>query len=77
MWLFYVQHQFEMIFWAHYSEWTFPRGCTRRSSSYDLTGFLRWFTANIGMHHVHHQYSRIPFTRQPRALSEGIASFAA
>ena len=29
---------------------------------------LRWFTANIGVHHVHHLCSRIPFYRLPLAL---------
>ena len=27
---------------------------------------LKWFTANIGVHHVHHLSSRIPFYRLPR-----------
>jgi omega-6 fatty acid desaturase (delta-12 desaturase) len=38
------------------------------SSHYDLPAFLRWFTANIGVHHVHHLCSRIPFYRLPRVL---------
>ena len=46
--------------------------CTRRrlygSSHYDLPRVLRWFTANIGMHHIHHLCSRIPFYRLPLAL---------
>ena len=29
---------------------------------------LRWFTANIGVHHVHHLCSRIPFYRLPHVL---------
>ena len=29
---------------------------------------LRWFTANIGVHHVHHLNSRIPFYRLPEVL---------
>jgi omega-6 fatty acid desaturase (delta-12 desaturase) len=31
---------------------------------------LRWFTANIGVHHVHHLCSRIPFYRLPLALRD-------
>jgi omega-6 fatty acid desaturase (delta-12 desaturase) len=38
------------------------------SSHYDLPAVLRWFTANIGMHHVHHLCSRVPFYRLPQAL---------
>ena len=70
VWLFYVQHQFEMTFWAHDSEWTFQEAALRGSSYYDLPGVLRWFTANIGVHHVHHLCSRIPYYRLPRALSD-------
>ena len=40
------------------------------SSYYVLPGILRWFTANIGMHHVHHLCSRIPYYRLPRVLRE-------
>jgi len=35
-----------------------------------LPSILRWFTANIGVHHVHHLCSRIPFYRLPRVLRE-------
>lgn len=38
------------------------------SSHYDLPPLLRWFTANIGIHHVHHLYSRIPSYRLPEVL---------
>jgi fatty acid desaturase len=31
------------------------------SSHYALPESLRWFTANIGIHHVHHLCSRIPY----------------
>jgi len=68
--LFYVQHQFEMTFWAHEADWTFEEAALRGSSHYDLPGILRWFTANIGVHHVHHLCSRIPFYRLPRVLRE-------
>src|SRR5205807_7562058 len=40
------------------------------SSHYDLPAILRWFTANIGVHHVHHLCSRIPYYRLPRALRD-------
>jgi omega-6 fatty acid desaturase (delta-12 desaturase) len=70
VWLFYVQHQFEMTFWAHDGEWTFQEAALRGSSHYDLPRILRWFTANIGMHHVHHLCSRIPYYRLPRVLRD-------
>jgi omega-6 fatty acid desaturase (delta-12 desaturase) len=68
VWLFYVQHQFEGTFWARNEVWNLHEAALRGSSYYDLPGFLRWFTANIGVHHVHHLCSRIPFYRLPTAL---------
>jgi omega-6 fatty acid desaturase (delta-12 desaturase) len=70
VWLFYVQHQFEETFWAHDGEWTLHEAALRGSSHYDLPGILRWFTANIGVHHVHHLCSRIPYYRLRGALHE-------
>ena len=70
VWLFYVQHQFDPTFWARDPEWTFQEAALYGSSHYDLPGLLRWFTANIGMHHVHHLCSRIPYYRLPRALRD-------
>ncbi len=63
VWLFYVQHQFEMTFWALEAGWSFEEAALHGSSHYDLPGILRWFTANIGVHHVHHLCSRIPYYR--------------
>jgi omega-6 fatty acid desaturase (delta-12 desaturase) len=70
VWLFYVQHQFEETFWARGREWSFDEASLRGSSHYDLPGILRWFTANIGVHHVHHLCSRIPYYRLPRTLRD-------
>jgi omega-6 fatty acid desaturase (delta-12 desaturase) len=70
IWLFYVQHQFERTFWAHEERWSFQEAALHGSSHYDLPGILRWFTANIGVHHVHHLCSRIPCYRLPRVLRE-------
>ena len=70
VWLFYVQHQFEETFWAHEGEWSLHEAALRGSSHYDLPKILRWFTANIGAHHIHHLCSRIPYYRLPRALHD-------
>ena len=61
VWLFYVQHQFEGTFWARHNRWDVREAALHGSSHYDLPSILRWFTANIGIHHVHHLSSRIPF----------------
>lgn len=68
VWLFYVQHQFEGTFWARNDNWTLHEAALHGSSYYDLPGFLHWITANIGVHHVHHLCSRIPFYKLPKAL---------
>jgi len=68
VWLFYVQHQFENTFWAHGGGWSHQQAALLGSSYYDLPAVLRWFTANIGVHHVHHLYSRIPFYRLHRLV---------
>ena len=60
LWLFYVQHQFERTYWAHDDEWSFEAASVAGSSYLDLPPILRWFTANIGLHHVHHLAPRIP-----------------
>ncbi len=70
VWLFYVQHQFEGTFWAESDDWTLHDAALHGSSHYDLPKFLHWFTANIGMHHLHHLCSRIPYYRLPRALRD-------
>jgi omega-6 fatty acid desaturase (delta-12 desaturase) len=70
VWLFYVQHQFEETFWARASTWTMPEAALHGSSHYDLPRALHWFTANIGMHHVHHLCSRIPCYRLAQVLHD-------
>jgi omega-6 fatty acid desaturase (delta-12 desaturase) len=70
VWLFYVQHQFEETFWAREGGWSFEEAALHGSSHYDLPAILRWFTANIGVHHVHHLCSRIPYYRLPRVLRD-------
>ena len=70
VWLFYVQHQFEEAFWARDEEWSRHDAALRGSSHYVLPGVLRWLTANIGAHHVHHLCSGIPYYRLPRTLRD-------
>lgn len=70
VWLFYVQHQFEATHWARGDAWSFHEAALNGSSHYQLPLVLRWFTANIGAHHIHHLASRIPFYRLPEVLRE-------
>lgn len=70
VWLFYVQHQFEETNWNRDEDWQLHDSALHGSSFYDLPSVLRWFTANIGVHHVHHLYSRIPFYRLTEVLRD-------
>jgi acyl-lipid omega-6 desaturase (Delta-12 desaturase) len=70
VWLFYVQHQFEQTVWERDEGWKLHQAALYGSSHYDLPGWLRWFTANIGIHHVHHLCSRIPYYRLPSVLRD-------
>jgi acyl-lipid omega-6 desaturase (Delta-12 desaturase) len=70
VWLFYVQHHFEYTLWEHGDRWAQHDAALYGSSHYDLPAILRWFTANIGVHHVHHLCSRIPFYRLPEVLRD-------
>ena len=65
-----MQHQFEHTTWASDQAWNLHDAALYGSSYYDLPAFLRWFTADIGVHHVHHLCSRIPFYRLSRVLRE-------
>lgn len=70
VWLFYVQHQFEDTHWDHQEEWDMHEAALEGSSHYDLPLVLHWFSANIGIHHIHHLYSRIPFYRLPQIVKD-------
>jgi omega-6 fatty acid desaturase (delta-12 desaturase) len=70
IWLFFIQHQFEETYWEEGKEWNFHSGAIHGSSHYDLPAVLRWFTANVGIHHVHHLASRIPFYRLRQVLRD-------
>ena len=60
VWLFYVQHQFEAVYWEHGKEWDFEKAALEGSSYYKLPRILQWFSGNIGFHHIHHLSPRIP-----------------
>ena len=70
VWLFYVQHQFDETRWDHEEDWSRHESALHGSSHYDLPPVLAWFTANIGVHHVHHLCSAIPFYRLNAVLRE-------
>jgi omega-6 fatty acid desaturase (delta-12 desaturase) len=60
LWLFYVQHQFEGVYWERRKNWGFAEAALSGSSFYKLPRILQWFSGNIGFHHIHHLSPRIP-----------------
>jgi omega-6 fatty acid desaturase (delta-12 desaturase) len=60
VWLFYVQHQFEGVYWGRSEEWDYEMAALQGSSFYKLPKVLQWFSGNIGFHHIHHLSPRIP-----------------
>lgn len=60
VWLFYVQHQYESVQWVRTHEWDYKNIALQGSSFFKLPLLLRWFTGNIGYHHIHHLSPRIP-----------------
>ena len=70
VWLFYVQHQFEDVYWEKSEEWDFATQAIEGSSCYKLPRVLQWFSGNIGYHHVHHLSPRIPNYRLERCHRE-------
>jgi omega-6 fatty acid desaturase (delta-12 desaturase) len=67
VWLFYVQHQFEDAYWQTGDEWNYVDAALHGASHLKLPTVLRFFTFNIGLHHVHHLNARIPGYNLPRA----------
>ena len=68
VWLFYVHHQFEDTYWEQQQDWHFRTAAIQGSSYVDLPGPLRWFTGDIGLHHIHHLSSKIPNYRLRESL---------
>lgn len=60
IWLFYVQHQFEQVYWARGGNRDHVAAALLGSSLYQLPRVLQWFTGNIGFHHIHHLSPRVP-----------------
>ena len=70
LWLFYVQHQFEDVYWRRTPDWSYADAALRGSSYLRLPKILQFFTGNIGLHHVHHLNPRVPNYNLQRAHDE-------
>ena len=60
LWLFYIQHQFENVYWVRHECWDPMKVALEGSSYFKLPKILQWFTGNIGLHHIHHVRPSIP-----------------
>jgi len=70
VWLFYVQHNFDGVYWERHDDWDFVKAGLEGSSFYKLPKVLQWFTGNIGFHHIHHLSPRIPNYKLERCHRE-------
>jgi omega-6 fatty acid desaturase (delta-12 desaturase) len=70
IWLFYIQHNFEDVYWETHSQWDYFKASLQGSSFYKLPAVLNWFTGNIGYHHIHHLGAKIPNYKLPKAYKE-------
>ncbi len=67
--LFYVQHNFPgSVFFAK-GEWSYTEAAVKGSSYFKMGPTMRWLTADIGFHHVHHLNHRIPTYRGEEAMA--------
>ena len=70
VYLFYVQHQYEDTYWRYREAWNYYAAGLEGSSHLVMPKPLQWFTANIGLHHIHHVASRIPNYHLQRCFDE-------
>jgi len=67
--LFYAQHNFPEAHIQPRETWSYTRAALESSSYMHMGRVMRFFTGNIGYHHVHHLNPLIPFYRLPDAMA--------
>jgi omega-6 fatty acid desaturase (delta-12 desaturase) len=67
--LFYVQHNFPGATFKLMENWKYDYAALNSTSYLVMNPIMKWFTGNIGLHHVHHLNSRIPFYRLDEAMA--------
>jgi omega-6 fatty acid desaturase (delta-12 desaturase) len=68
--LFYSQHNFVGMQVPDEDEWDYHSASVATSSYLETGALMRFFTGNIGFHHVHHLNAQIPFYRLPQVMAE-------
>jgi omega-6 fatty acid desaturase (delta-12 desaturase) len=67
--IFYAQHNFTTARLRDDRSWDYLDAALNASCYIKMPRLWRWFTANIGYHHIHHVNSKIPFYRLPEAMA--------
>jgi omega-6 fatty acid desaturase (delta-12 desaturase) len=67
--IFYAQHNFPDVILTNDESWNYFDAALNSSSYIRMSRPMRWFTANIGYHHIHHVNPRIPFYHLPHAMN--------
>jgi omega-6 fatty acid desaturase (delta-12 desaturase) len=67
--VFYAQHNFPQTRFYPRGTWDYTDAALHGSSYLVMGPVMRWFTLNIGYHHVHHLSSKIPGYRLPEAMA--------
>ena len=70
VWMFYVQHQYEGVYWERKKDWDYFESAMKGSSFFKLPKVMQWFTGNIGFHHIHHLSHSIPNYNLERCMKE-------
>ena len=58
--IFFVQHNFEGAYAHKTEDWDYLLGAVEGSSFLEMPSILKWFTADISYHSIHHLSERIP-----------------
>jgi omega-6 fatty acid desaturase (delta-12 desaturase) len=66
--LFYAQHNFPGVTFNSNEDWNYYEAAMESSSYMVMNPVMRWFTGNIGYHHIHHLNAHIPFYRLREAM---------
>lgn len=72
VYLFYLQHQYKDVKWSRTEDWDYKDMALNGSSFFKLPAVLRWFTGNIGFHHIHHLGPNIPNYNLKKCHTENI-----
>ena len=67
--LFYAQHNFPGAKFVENQDWDYTQAAMMSTSFLKMGPIMRWFTGNIGYHHVHHLNHHIPFYRLREAMA--------